>query len=549
MKQYVTDVIGDEYKEWNHGKIVISTPCASGKTTFILQVLLPYYYKMGKKVLMICNRRALKAQYKNGLYANCESYEETETIEFDTYQNMGDSCYAKSRLPDKYYKYDVFCFDEVHCLAEEDYNKTYHNLFQVICNTLRHKTLIFMSATLDRMEKYLIQYKKQFGFIVRYGNQCIEIPSHLPSEELFFWYNNIPADYSYIEMIGIRDEQQLCACIFKDVMGSKGQVLVFSEKKAQLSALSKKLTDESGLKKRQIMEVNSTKMNDGTLDAEKEEMLNAERFPEGIDVILTTKVLDNGITLRSDGLFSICALTANKTEFIQMISRLRVVPGQKVKLYVMEVDVKLYAERIQKINKCIKIAEDFKSQGISAVKFDMIQADENLRKLVYSESNKKLWIREISLNGPSSSEHGMLATYRINPFVLDKMRDELFFLKKIQAEGYNNPQILAEAQAQWLGLDKDSIKWLELDPIKEQIKEILLHKLDGVGSEEYRKVVKEVSALCWNDVDLKKYIERKGASMCNEKFEQLCEMLQLRFCTEQQKETRKKVYKVVERQK
>ena len=40
-KQYVSDLIGDEYKSWKEGDhVIIATPTGSGKTTFVIARLL-----------------------------------------------------------------------------------------------------------------------------------------------------------------------------------------------------------------------------------------------------------------------------------------------------------------------------------------------------------------------------------------------------------------------------------------------------------------------------------------------------------------------------
>ena len=42
-QQYLTELIGDDYMEWEGRKILISAPTGMGKTTFILQVFLRYF--------------------------------------------------------------------------------------------------------------------------------------------------------------------------------------------------------------------------------------------------------------------------------------------------------------------------------------------------------------------------------------------------------------------------------------------------------------------------------------------------------------------------
>ena len=41
--EYISDKIGEQYKEWKQNdRVYITAPTGSGKTQFILKVLLPY---------------------------------------------------------------------------------------------------------------------------------------------------------------------------------------------------------------------------------------------------------------------------------------------------------------------------------------------------------------------------------------------------------------------------------------------------------------------------------------------------------------------------
>lgn len=64
MKRYVSERIGDDYLNWQVGRnILISTPTGSGKTTFVIDVLLRYAIRQGKHVVYYCNRRILNDQF------------------------------------------------------------------------------------------------------------------------------------------------------------------------------------------------------------------------------------------------------------------------------------------------------------------------------------------------------------------------------------------------------------------------------------------------------------------------------------------------------
>ena len=63
VKQTVSDVIGDSYKNWDSNQIVIiDCPTGSGKSYFIFETLLDYAISNQKRILYLVNRKVLRAQ-------------------------------------------------------------------------------------------------------------------------------------------------------------------------------------------------------------------------------------------------------------------------------------------------------------------------------------------------------------------------------------------------------------------------------------------------------------------------------------------------------
>ena len=92
--EYLADRIGEQFKEWTPVKddkslgdtIFISSPTGSGKTHFILKVLLPYALSNGKKILYLVNRTVLKEQLEKEI-RGC-SYALQDSIEVELYQKI-----------------------------------------------------------------------------------------------------------------------------------------------------------------------------------------------------------------------------------------------------------------------------------------------------------------------------------------------------------------------------------------------------------------------------------------------------------------------------
>ena len=91
--QWVSDVIGEEYNEWQPGDWVkvISAP-GTGKTYFILNKLIKYL-EYDERVLILCNRIALKRQMKIDLLKNMnEEIPKTKSgkIDYEAIDKMKD---------------------------------------------------------------------------------------------------------------------------------------------------------------------------------------------------------------------------------------------------------------------------------------------------------------------------------------------------------------------------------------------------------------------------------------------------------------------------
>lgn len=59
---YVTDVIGETYKQWKTGVVLINAGTGTGKTTFVVKELNEWAEITGTKILYLCNRSALRSQ-------------------------------------------------------------------------------------------------------------------------------------------------------------------------------------------------------------------------------------------------------------------------------------------------------------------------------------------------------------------------------------------------------------------------------------------------------------------------------------------------------
>ena len=168
-KQYITDLVGEDYKNW-HGIVALDAGTNSGKTYFILKTLLPWAYEHRKSILVLCNRDALRNQIEcdvNRLGRIEVSYEDYDpvlggivnkpaidnkyehTIRVDTYQWLETFLQRNEDAAKTYLRsFDYIVSDEYHYMVTDaSFNDHVDASYEAIKELWATKTCIFMSAT------------------------------------------------------------------------------------------------------------------------------------------------------------------------------------------------------------------------------------------------------------------------------------------------------------------------------------------------------------------------------------------------------------------
>ncbi len=183
MKQYVTDLIGDEYKNWEPGKtVLIGTPTGSGKTTFVLQTLLRHAVAQDKHVVYYCNRQVLHEQFDlisiNKIREMCQSADDINEdlakslvshLHIRTYQQMeGQKTYPRLKIENPHIletqywdTYDIlyYIFDEAHYfISDSTINEHTNYWLDASTNSqyeLRKSIRIYLTATPEPLFAFL----------------------------------------------------------------------------------------------------------------------------------------------------------------------------------------------------------------------------------------------------------------------------------------------------------------------------------------------------------------------------------------------------------
>lgn len=166
VPRWVADVIGENYKTWEKGHYAIDAGIGTGKTTFILEQLLPWVRMRrkagGKKILYLCNRTSLEGEVIERIKAcgeNATYYEEDPgSVYFD---NISAFCYQWLEYvlindPAKIERImkgcDYVVADECHYFySDAGFNPNTDLSYRYLEKVSTGKPVIYMSATADRM--------------------------------------------------------------------------------------------------------------------------------------------------------------------------------------------------------------------------------------------------------------------------------------------------------------------------------------------------------------------------------------------------------------
>lgn len=161
-KKYVTDVIGDDFKKWGPGPVVIDAGTSCGKTTFALNALLNYVAEHrpeqleGFKILYLCNRKALESDIKK-VIQDKKGY-----ITVMTYQKLEAWLmkYPKEKVDKRFTDFCYIIADEFHYFVEDaTYNHGTELSYFYLKSLWETKCVIYMSATGQRLIKYWLMHK------------------------------------------------------------------------------------------------------------------------------------------------------------------------------------------------------------------------------------------------------------------------------------------------------------------------------------------------------------------------------------------------------
>ncbi len=339
-KKYISELIGKEYRQWGKGKVIISAQTGRGKSQFIMKEALPWWLENNKKVLILVNRRSLLKQY---IYEEALTYDcYVMNTKITTYQEYAREIMKNGSLIGAFHGYDIVVMDEAHFfISDSDFNPddTY-----IVWQALFHscnQCIVFMSATLEELHPFLSEYEM-------YIKDRLKGSKELQSK---FWKYNLEANYDYVMPKIIPDLESLIAVISK----STKKTVVFLNDILQ----GRKMRDQikSINKEKRVVCLDADSMD--RLNQEEKQTIKSLYMTNKIecDVLITTSVLDNGVSIHDSEVENIVIFTASKSSFLQMLGRIRTENTEKLILLMVPYSPSYWEQCEQMLDEEVKEIE------------------------------------------------------------------------------------------------------------------------------------------------------------------------------------------------
>lgn len=427
--KYVSNVIGDEYKKWRAGDIVlIDAQTGTGKNYFIEEVLLPYVdedeevFGYAKRILYLSNRTNLKREVKQRLLKKYHMATPSGLKVLDNITTIGNitiSSYhalQQSGLEQIYdnkkssiHSYDYIICDEAHfTLTDGGFNRLNRlTLDKIVLNYYPNAIKIFLSATMEEIENPI---KKSLDKLIGKKPNIHEYSTG--------------RDYSYLNVKYFRHMNRiniLSNLIKNDTSSDKWMIFISAKEDGN------KLIDELGEETCSMIYASMEET------PELNSIITKNEFEK--KVLICTKALDNGVNIKDPNVKNIVVMALDKTSMIQMIGRkrIKIENAQEVNLYLSTRSKKTFITLINGYNPQLKQVELLGKDKMAFMKkydnyLDKINAD-----IIYHD--------------PKTGD------FKVNPTAYARLiKDNAFAIEMVGFFNFDKDFAFIRTQLRWLGL-------------------------------------------------------------------------------------------------
>lgn len=436
----VPDELETLFRGWDHEHpVLIAAPTGTGKSTFIIDRLLPFVKEQGGRLLIVSNRVALNTQYKmqvlkrnsHPALKHLTPLGIQEAMEFDdlpvtfcSYQGLP----GLLKREEKIFTHAVF--DEAHFFCSDSlFARDTGWLLSKIPIKFREAVRVYMTATPWAVENMIAEEEQKLkpSIAARLGIASYRPVNLNPRQLLTYRFPTVKRNYLLHALLPtVRDDpcQGLPDLIKASPEGEKW--LIFVDSKAYGKQLAKLLDDADYLD------------SDGKTGSVWDELTTNERFPKRI--LITTPVADCGINIADNAVKHVVIFSVDHVQFIQELGRKRLKKGERINLYVPEPS----AEHLSRL-------ERHNDQLLRALhQFETMQIEHYLQRLDewYGESAELRHLIPIDGGGRLHINRCAEQAVRQRGLLYQKLRD-------LQQAGCKYPFIASVCQ--WLDLPESAL--------------------------------------------------------------------------------------------
>ena len=227
--------------------------------------------------------------------------------------------------------------DEIHYFySDADFNAygTYHLLQKLIYVTF-FKSVIMISATVDEVkpliERCFSQCRRKLEIEerkkgVNCGNWGIDISEYAWQNQVYS-YRHL-ADFDRFYGIYVPD----CETLVEEIASSDKKSVIFIDDVKLAQKFGEALIATGKIKRQDIQLLDSEKLEENANDKKISSItLGHELLTK---ILITTSVLDNGVSIHDAEVGNLVIATENKVSFIQMLGRIRGEKNSQCRLYI-----------------------------------------------------------------------------------------------------------------------------------------------------------------------------------------------------------------------
>lgn len=325
----VTESLYSEVGKWVGYPVLINAPTGAGKSTFVFNTLADFARSKNRYILVLSNRLALNMQQKVQLSKKfgipdmgtrmLEDYHIFGNIVLSTYQNILPIMHGQTIIPDEANGPMFIVFDEAHFFCSDaTFNPWTETILRTLMQRYPSSTRIYMSATPEDVKPAIaaIEYEN-------FKQPIYNDPAYL---RLLNSFNGA----AITEYIFPRDYQHISLRFFSHWDTILGSILNASDSNKWLIFVNQK---ETG---RDLKKQLSSTLADFIHAASSSDTVRTLTRRQCFDqkVLISTSVIDNGISIHDSLLKNIVLDFVDYIELVQMLGRKRTYYGENINLYV-----------------------------------------------------------------------------------------------------------------------------------------------------------------------------------------------------------------------